>query len=175
MKQISRSRLGLAAALVATLLAAWFAPEKQEDDIVLNTRPAPTNTAPQPPVRAIVSGGDIEVLKINERQALDEEAVSLFAATEWQQSEALTQEEAGLEGASTQASTAPPLPFRIMGRYVEDGQSVVFLQQADQSWVVRKGDTLAGAYKVEYIGDNAIRLRYLPLNEVQTLTTESAP
>ncbi|MDR2166021.1 MAG: hypothetical protein LBO79_10500 [Zoogloeaceae bacterium] len=184
MKWISRSRLLLSAALVATLLAAWFAPEKQEDEGVVlarSTRPQFDSSRPdmarntfviQDGSRKTAAAKSVEILRIRERQALENEEVSLFSAADWQQPEAIPSETFPLEEAPPPAPTAPPLSFRIMGRYMDGGQSVVFLQQAEQSWAVREGDTLDGLYKVEHIGHDVVQLRYLPLDEVQTLSVD---
>ncbi len=64
---------------------------------------------------------------------------------------------------------APPLPFTFFGRMVEDGKTVIFLAQKDQIFAVAAGETVAGSYRVEEIGTDAIVLNYLPLNERQSL------
>jgi hypothetical protein len=183
MKRISRSRLILAVTLSATLLAAWFAPEQRQDEDVVLMRPAQSQSeSPQSNMarnlfvrdvsRKTTAAEAVEVLRIKERQALEDDDVSLFAATDWRQPEALLPERIPLEDAPPPAPTAPPLSFRIMGRYTEGGQSAVFLQREEQSWAVREGDMLDGLYQVEYIGHDVVRLRYLPLDEVQTLSAD---
>jgi hypothetical protein len=62
---------------------------------------------------------------------------------------------------------APPLPFAYMGRWIENGATIVYLQRQNQNYVVRQGDTLDGVYRVESIDDNAMVLTYLPLGKRQ--------
>jgi len=64
---------------------------------------------------------------------------------------------------------APNLPFTYFGRMVENGKTVVFLSQRDQTFAVSSGDTVSGSYRVEEIGPDVLTLIYLPLNERQTL------
>jgi hypothetical protein len=182
MKQRSSGlRAGLWVALAAVLLAAWFAPEKPEDGVVLGARPArlashvtgSTGAEAQVPTQNTV----LEVLQIRTRQAPTEEEESLFAAVDWQQREvadALPDVQAA-EELPPPTPVAPPLPFRVMGRYVEGGQTLVFLQQADRNWIVREGDVLNESYKVESVKANAIHFKYLPLDEVQILETGGTP
>jgi hypothetical protein len=64
---------------------------------------------------------------------------------------------------------APPLPFVYMGRLSEDSSSTVFLTLGDRNLVVKPGDTIDNTYKLEEVGDTAIVLTYLPMNQRQTL------
>jgi len=64
---------------------------------------------------------------------------------------------------------APPLPFVYMGRLSEDSSSTVFLTLGDRNLVVKPGDTIDNTYKLEEVGDSAIVLTYLPMNQRQTL------
>jgi hypothetical protein len=173
--------MGLGVALLATLLAAWFAPEPEDDGVVLNPRPASPAasrsvrdaTAGIPaPARNASAVASVEVLQIRERLASDEDEISLFAVADWQQRKVPDAVENQMpEEAPPPPPVAPPLPFRMMGRYVENGQTLVFLQQADRNWIVREGDILNESYKVESVGANAIHFKYLPLGEVQILET----
>lgn len=66
--------------------------------------------------------------------------------------------------------TAPPLPFRYMGRMQEEGgQTVVYLTQGARAYSVSQGDTIDGTYRVDSISPSAVTLVYLPLNIKQNL------
>lgn len=66
--------------------------------------------------------------------------------------------------------TAPPLPFRYMGRMQEeDGQAMVYLTQGTRAYSVSQGDTIDGTYRVESISPAQVTLVYLPLNIRQRL------
>ncbi len=70
---------------------------------------------------------------------------------------------------------APALPFRFLGRYVEDGQTVVFLQHNDQNFAARVGDVLQQDYKVQAVTASAMTFVYLPLNQSQNLEIGALP
>lgn len=72
------------------------------------------------------------------------------------------------------ASAAPPLPFTVIGKQ-RNGQSwQVFLARPDQTFVVHEGDMLTNTYQVVTIAPPAMQLRYLPLNQIQTLMIGSS-
>jgi hypothetical protein len=64
--------------------------------------------------------------------------------------------------------TAPPLPFRYIGKLLDEGRLAVFLQRGGESFSVAAGDTI-GEYRVDAITDAAITFTYLPLKTKQTL------
>lgn len=68
--------------------------------------------------------------------------------------------------------TAPPLSFVYLGKVQEQGNWKVFLGREDSTWVLKTGDQLGDAYRVESITPPTMTLRYLPLNEPQTLSIE---
>ena len=162
---------GIWIALAATLVAAWFAPRQEEEEI--NLAPRVQNT--EPPARNVrgdaAPGKPARILEIRARQSGEDED-SLFLAPDWgYYAPPIPQEEAQ---PVVEAPSAPPLPFKFMGRYEENGQNRVFLRENDQTWIVGVGDTLAGVYKVENIGKHFIGLRYLPLGEEQVLEMDNA-
>lgn len=71
--------------------------------------------------------------------------------------------------------TAPPLPFRFVGRVVEDGETRVFLAQQNRYLIVRAGDVINATYGVEAIDERSVHFIYLPLQEAQTLATGGSP
>jgi len=69
---------------------------------------------------------------------------------------------------------APPLPFRFVGSYVEQGGApVYFLVQGERVYDVRVGDTLEGKYSVDGRQGDRLLLTYLPLKEQQALNLEN--
>lgn len=69
-----------------------------------------------------------------------------------------------------QPPPAPPsLPFRYLGRWVEGKDVVVFLSHGEWVLLTRKGDTLAGTWRVDDITQEQMKLTYLPLNMQQIL------
>jgi hypothetical protein len=180
---LTRSLLGLG--LGSTLLAAWFAPAPASDGVELaeRTRTAATRTpaaaasaplpAPVPvPVR-VATSRNAEVLRIRPRESAGApgDADTVFGAMRW------TPPPAPVAAAPVAMAPpppppppqAPPLPFRVLGRLVDDGEVAVFLQYNDQNLVVRVGDTVAQNYKVESLQGGILTLLYTPLNQKQTL------
>jgi hypothetical protein len=69
----------------------------------------------------------------------------------------------------------PPVPFAYMGKMLEGGETVVFLTRGDRNYVVRKGATIDGQYRVDAIGPRTMVLTYLPAKAKQSLAIGSAP
>jgi hypothetical protein len=63
---------------------------------------------------------------------------------------------------------APPLPFRYLGKMVEDGKLSVFLANGDESITVHAG-TRIGDYRIDKITEAEIRFTFLPLKTKQSL------
>lgn len=177
---VTRGLLGLG--LGSTLLAAWFAPAPASDGVELAERTrtaaarapaaaAATASAPVP-LRAATSR-NAEVLRIRPREGADAagEADTIFGATRWTPPPApvVAAPVAMAPPPPPPPPQAPPLPFRVLGRLVDDGEVAVFLQYNDQNLVVRVGDTVAQNYKVESLQGGTLTLLYTPLNQKQTL------
>lgn len=67
------------------------------------------------------------------------------------------------------APTAPPLPFRYFGKWIDGERTVVFLWNNSDGYSVAAGDTLEGTYRIEAITDSSVDFVYLPLGSKQTL------
>ena len=67
------------------------------------------------------------------------------------------------------APSVPPLPFRYVGRAVEEGRTAVFLERGNESYSLAQGDRAGRDYQVERITEAAVTFMYLPLGERQTL------
>lgn len=170
-------RLFLGFLLIGTLVAAWFAPPRDSDDVQLSARArdvAATTAKPEFSAVDRSRGEGVDVLSIRPRDENNDEDERLFASMQW------TQERSPVESDQIQREQpdlppqAPPLPFRVLGRYDESGQTLVFLEYQEQSLVVRAGETIGSDYKVESINDSTVILRYLPLDQVQTLAAGSS-
>jgi hypothetical protein len=185
----TRQRWLLGAALLATLLAVWWAPSEPQNDVVLSARvnkaaelgPNLPSIALSVPTIALVSAAvnsasKVHVLAIRPREQIEGEApdAPLFAATQWAPTLVVPpatppiQQEV-VELTPPPPPPPPPMPFRYLGRYQDAVQKVVFLQQNDQNLVVRVGDVLDGKYKVDSINATTLSLTYLPLNQPQSL------
>lgn len=63
----------------------------------------------------------------------------------------------------------PPLPFKYLGRWVDDGKLTVFLVQGEQPLPVQPGQVLAGTWRVDAITARQVSFTYLPLDMQSTL------
>ena len=65
--------------------------------------------------------------------------------------------------------SAPPLPFTVIGKSLEDGKWEVYLALGERTHIASEGATLEGAWRVDRIAPPLMTLTYLPLNQVQQL------
>ncbi len=71
--------------------------------------------------------------------------------------------------AAPAAPSVPALPYRYIGKAIEDGKLSVFLQRGEQSYSVRAGDKLDGEYRVASVTESTVTFLYLPMKKKQTL------
>lgn len=64
---------------------------------------------------------------------------------------------------------APPLPFRALGRYVDQRGVFVLLANEHRGFTARLGDVIDGVYEVKTIEGATMTLIYLPFRQLQTL------
>ena len=64
--------------------------------------------------------------------------------------------------------TAPPLPFRYIGKLLGDDEYIVFLSLHGKSLSVKMGDVLQQTYRVDEIKPPMMQVTYLPMNIQQT-------
>jgi hypothetical protein len=159
----------LAVGGLATLVLAVLAPEPPGDAgtvaIVGLGRPAPASapgTGPRSlalPDRAVGGG--------------DEDASNAFADHSWYVAPS-PRPVVKAAPPPPPKPVAPPLPFRFVGSYVEQGGApVYFLVQGERVYDVRVGDTLDGKYSVDGREGSRLLLTYLPLKEQQALNLEN--
>ncbi len=63
---------------------------------------------------------------------------------------------------------APQMPFRYIGKMIDNGKLAVFLQKGDESYTAMEGERV-GDYRIDKITENEIRFTYLPMKTKQTL------
>ena len=89
-------------------------------------------------------------------------SVVLFAATSWQPAPKQ-------EALQDVRPSAPPLPFLVLGKKLQEGRWEVFLSRGDQTLIVSSGDEIDGVYRVKRLEPPMLVFEYLPLSEEQTL------
>ncbi|KQZ33505.1 hypothetical protein [Duganella sp. Root1480D1] len=169
--KVTRKQLLLGGALAATLLAAWFAPSDQAPADAVST-PAPRSARSERPV-ASPQSPELDVLALRSRDGEDaeQEERALFAPPSWSALPVAVQPgpPAPKAAEAPPPPSLPPLPFKVFGRHQEGKVATVFLFYQEQSLAVKVGETVAEHYKVESIGPTTMQLRYLPLNQLQSL------
>ena len=63
---------------------------------------------------------------------------------------------------------APALPFRYLGKLIEDGKLSVFLANGDETISATAGARI-GDYRVDKVTENEVQFTYLPLKTKQSL------
>ena len=64
---------------------------------------------------------------------------------------------------------APPLPFRYMGKVIEDGKTEILLLRGDEHIAVAAGQKIDGEYRLDKASASALTFMYLPTKQKQTL------
>jgi hypothetical protein len=77
------------------------------------------------------------------------------------------------QAAQAAAPEAPPLPFRYVGKMIEDGKLAVFLSRGEDSYSVhagqKRGQKIDEQYRVDKVTETSVTFTYLPLKTKQTL------
>lgn len=68
----------------------------------------------------------------------------------------------------TPEPTAPPLPFKYLGKLIDGGNHIVFLSDKNKYLVAREGDRI-DSWRVESIDDTRMSFLYEPLKKRQEL------
>src|SRR5262249_36862240 len=76
--------------------------------------------------------------------------------------------QAAAQPAAPAKPEAPPLPFRYLGKLIEDGKLSVFLANGGESLSVTAGARI-GDYRVDKVTKSEIQFTYLPLKTKQSL------
>ena len=157
MKPVLRRILG-GVALVGALASVVAGRERP----TLDVSPA------QPEARSSASlvssqGLDLDKLALRAEHGEEKKGVDPFAPRSFS-----SPQEAAHAPGVPHKPVAPPLPFRYLGKMIEDGKLNVFLARGDESLSVRAGQRL-GEYRVESVTDREIVFTYLPLKTKQSL------
>lgn len=170
-----KRKLILGAALFATLIAVVMV--EDDEDLTPNTVETvqPTRTSSEK-TRADINTIDYLEVDLLGQRSFNADAGDLFKSTSWQPKQpqiSLQQQAAKAEQAARAAAPPapkpPPLPFKYIGKMINDNKIRVFLADSEQNYVVWLGGHIENQYRVDAVNDEAITLTYLPLNAKQTL------
>jgi hypothetical protein len=76
--------------------------------------------------------------------------------------------------AAPMLQAAPPLPFRYVGRLIQNGRSEVLLMRGGMLHSIAEGDEIDGEYRVERVTGATIHFTYLPGRVKQNLDLTTA-
>jgi hypothetical protein len=110
----------------------------------------------------IEAAEDIDVEKLVRREGEGTKADPFAART-------FAPEPAAAGAQAPQKPTAPPLPFKYLGKAIENGKLSVFLARGEDSYSVEPGTKIGGEYRVDKVSETAVTFTYLPLKTKQTL------
>ena len=128
---------------------------------VVAGRETPTLELVQPAPRPAAASVELDLGKLQQRTdegaAADPFSPKSFAAPQ-----------APAPAAAPEKAGPPPLPFRYLGKMIEDGRLAVFLAQGEESLSVKAGDRI-GEYRVDAVTETEVRFTYLPMKTKQSL------
>lgn len=169
----------LGAALLATAVAAWFAPETdppakpRRDSAGVPTAGSQRVAAAKSVELREPSSVTEVVFPVRKPIDADEAGVDLFAGRSWYVAPPPPPPPPPVIAAPPPKPVPPALPFAFMGRLAEpSGESVTYLVKDNRSFPVRGGEMLDGGYRVDKVGPTSVEFTYLPLNEKQVLSIE---
>jgi hypothetical protein len=163
-------RLMLWAAFAATMFAIYFAPEADDGAVVAPARATQSASREARPASAAVQGVLHAIdLKIYRRLAAEEEQGNLFASRNWSPPPKPVEKLKEAAAPQPPPPEAPPLPFRFLGRMVDNGKISYFLQWNDRNLVMHAGESVDGTYVLEGESGGGLTFTYVPLNQKQTL------
>jgi hypothetical protein len=74
------------------------------------------------------------------------------------------------ERAALQAKPeAPALPFRYMGKVIENGKTEILLLRGDEHFAVAAGGKVGGEYRLDKVTASTLTFTYLPMKTKQNL------
>lgn len=158
--------VALAVALGATVLASFV--ELPDDKASVSATPATRARSAPSAVQAVQAAPTAAAASV--RPKFEPLLKDLFAVHNWQPVAK------PVMAAATRpiAVAAPPLPFRYIGKLVQDGSVTAFLEMGNATHVLRAGDLVAG-YRVDAVSESGIDLTYLRLNDKQHMSFGNTP
>jgi hypothetical protein len=154
-------------AIAFALVAAAIFDGEGDHQGSLSAAAAPRVARPQAQAMLAVLP-DIALDKLDQKIARDR-VIDAFETRSWEPAEPKPAPPATLP-----PPPAPPLPYTYVGKIMDDGKVTVFLAKSDRNYVVKQGETLDGAYRVDEIKGGVMVFTYLPLDQKQILAIGAA-
>lgn len=141
---------------------------------------APWSTAQEPEVRTAEPGPETipapESLDLDrlQREKSAGTVLDLFVAPAAPRAAGAEQQARAAISVPPPAPSAPPLPFRYLGRMVKGGETIVFLEHGPGVVSAAAGETVDN-YRIESIAATSVAFVYLPLGVTQVLAIPGGP
>lgn len=150
-------------ALILTALTSAWALQQPDEEVVAAVAARPAARPQQPaPSRPADRGPQPLLLAIPSAEPAE---AALFSRHDW-----APPPPPPPPPAPPPKPVAPPLPYRFMGRLLQDGKAPeVYLINGGRVLTVQAGQVLDEVYRVDSISNELLTLTYLPLNQQQTL------
>ena len=165
--------MGVALAAAAALVAFGDrSPEVEVAEAVERPQPAPARGTAVPAVSSAVSAAEPVIGTLVPRDTLIGDGKDRFGADEhvlFGRQDWTPPPPPPPKPPPPPPPSAPPLPFTVIGKSLEDGKWEVYLAAGDRTHMASEGATLEGAWRVDRIAPPIMTLTYLPLNQVQQL------
>jgi hypothetical protein len=183
----SSNKLLMLVLLITVIATAWTALEEDDaiddvtDELVVtktsrasiamtvrkNQQQAPTLT-----VNVLSNSGKLIPWQSLKREPLSDKPYDLFKVHSW----VVIPPVKKMKPQPAPAPVAPPAPFTYMGKLEDSPKgTLVFLMANGKLYSVAKGEKINQQWRFEAEDANALRLTYLPLNLVQTLSKSAKP
>jgi len=168
-KAARRRWVVLVGALLLTVAAMFFCPQ---DDAVVEARPnrpTPANSiaaVPAPPTGAPVFEEEGDANPFERRGWIEPPVVAPPVA------ESIPVLAAAIVQVAPEGP--PPLPFKYVGRFSDDGAGVVYVSRGDAALVARVGDTLEGGYRVTAMDARQVDFEHISSGTRQSLQIPDA-
>lgn len=138
----------LMVALFATLALVWQLPVTNEPTEVVENASRPLKK-----VELGAASGQLSVARMTPGR------IDLFEVRDWR-----PKPQAVVVDIAAEEPKMPPLPYRYLGRWEENGTLTLFLSHGNEPIPIHLGQVLDGVWRVELVRPDRIEFTYLPLN-----------
>lgn len=165
--KLNQRQFMLASALVLTLLAAFFAPPKPEEEFVeANKVRSAKVTDGTSQIETLVQKSVVQWVK--KRKWVTEKSSNLFPSKIKPLPPPIVL--APQIALPPSKPVAPPLPFAYIGKVIEEGKLTVFVSKQQQNYLLKGGEVIEGTYRVDKVESGRLVFTFLPLETEQVMT-----